>query len=547
MLEYLEGFEKRMGFAAVVDSIVNRKNRNNEIEDWFEGEELDNVFFSLLVYIMEQTLNENDDCTIENMAGFLDDTLPMYGKDFSYEQILRLTEYMVKDILQNKGVAKMYSIMHYDRGMVQRRVRLIEDKYTEDGRIVYQLTDQGYDFLFRTKEIDRELDFRLEQLKLKMLLKRKNYKHALKQSRELINMLRQKKREIQSFVERIRQNIHTIDRGEHEELLEQTYNLIDEEYEGMLELKRAVEKDEERIQGEIETGRQPDEAMLQAITNLDSIKRNLQIVISEQRNLIASRFRMNDIYEETIRSSFYSSMIRRYDFQKEMLEPLTGVKGEQALELWKLFRPLSAPAFRRQLNLGLLYQRQGKLRETEEEETALEEELLEEDRRMERQRLLDAMYERLIERIFKFAADQGGSYTFSRLFEHIREVSQRISWYTGENRIFLAMLKLYDYQCIRIEDWKNRSEREIPKSNGEFDLACCMYRLEQSHPDFFGVAELRFEKTGEKFRAVLEEESGDMDGISETVQRTVVMDDLKVLVTFDTTREEMESGEDLDA
>lgn len=83
MLEYLEGFEKRMGFAAVVDSIVNRKNRNNEIEDWFEGEELDNMFFSLLVYIMEQTLNENDDCTIENMAGFLEDTLPMYGKAFS--------------------------------------------------------------------------------------------------------------------------------------------------------------------------------------------------------------------------------------------------------------------------------------------------------------------------------------------------------------------------------------------------------------------------------------------------------------------------------
>ena len=35
MLEFLEGFEKRMGFAAVVDSIVNRKNKNSEIEDWF--------------------------------------------------------------------------------------------------------------------------------------------------------------------------------------------------------------------------------------------------------------------------------------------------------------------------------------------------------------------------------------------------------------------------------------------------------------------------------------------------------------------------------
>lgn len=547
MFEYLEGFEKRMGFAAVVDSIVNRKNRNSEIEDWFEGEELDNVFFSLLVYIMEQTLNENDDCTIENMAGFLDDILPKYGKDFSFEQILRLTEYMVKDILQNKGAAKLYSVMHYDRGMVQHQVRLISDKITEEGRIIYQLTDQGYDFLFRTKEIDRELDFKLEQLKLKELLKRKNYKHALKQSRELINMLRQKKREIQSFVDRIRQNIHTIDRGEHEELLQQTYDLIDEEYEGMLELKLAVERDEEKILGETEADGQPDEAMLEAMSNLDSIKRNLQTVISEQRNLIGSRFRMNDIYEETIRSSFYSSMIRRYDFQKEVLEPFTKASGEQVLELWKLFRPLSAPVFKRQLNLWLLYQRQGKLRELEEEEISLEEELLEEDRRVERQKLLDAMYGRLIERIFKFAADQGGSYTFSRLFEHIREASQRLAWYTQENRIFLAMLKLYDYQCINVEDWKNRSEREIPKSNGEFDLACCMYQLEQNHPDFFGVAELQFEKTGEKFRVILDEECLDQDQIAESVQRTVTMDDLRILVKMSNSERKAEGEGDLDA
>ena len=542
MLEFLEGFEKRMGFAAVVDSIVNRKNKNSEIEDWFGGEELDNVFFSLLVYIMERTLNENDDCTIEKMAGFLDDTLPAYGKDFSFDQILRLTEYMVRDILQNKGTARTYAVMHYDKGMVQHRVRLIEDKMTDEGKIVYQLTDQGYDFLFRTKEIDRELDFKLEQLKLKELLKRKNYKHALKQSRELISMLRQKKREIQSFVDRIRENIHTIDRGEHEELLKQTYHLIDEEYEGMLELKRAVEKDEERIRGEMETGTVPDAAMVQAMENLAMIRRNLQLVISEQRNLIAGRFRMNDIYEETIRNSFYNSMIRRYDFQKEILEPFTGAEGEQVQRLWDLFRPLSGPRFEKRLNLGLLYQRQGKLRDTEEEETTLEDELLEEDLRIERQRMLDAMYERLIERIFKYAADSGGSYTFSRLYEHIREVSPRFERYTRENRIFLVMLKLYEHQCINVEEWKNRTDRGVSGSNGEFDLACCMYRMEMEHPDFFGVEELHFEKTGEKFRAVLEEEHTDREGIAELVQRTVMMDDLKVCVKLHR-GEEAESGD----
>ena len=35
MLEYLKGFEERMGFIAAVDSIVGRRNRSAEIEEWF--------------------------------------------------------------------------------------------------------------------------------------------------------------------------------------------------------------------------------------------------------------------------------------------------------------------------------------------------------------------------------------------------------------------------------------------------------------------------------------------------------------------------------
>lgn len=83
MLEFLQGFQERMGFVAAVDSIVGRRNRSTEIEEWFEEEEMDNLFFSLLVYIMEQTLNENDQCTMENMAAFLEKVLPAFQKDFS--------------------------------------------------------------------------------------------------------------------------------------------------------------------------------------------------------------------------------------------------------------------------------------------------------------------------------------------------------------------------------------------------------------------------------------------------------------------------------
>lgn len=541
MLEYLKGFHKRMGFVAVVDSIVNRKNRSAEIEDWFEGEELSNLFFSLLVYIMEQTLSENDRCTMGNMADFLSGILPDYGKHFSYEQTFRLTEYMVLDILQNKGERKTYRLMDYEKGMVEMDIRLISDKVIHGNQMVYQLTDQGYDMLFRTREVDKELDFKLEQLKLKELLKRKNYKHALRQSQELINMLRQKERELEVFIERVRQNIHSIHRGEHQRLLEETYHLLDEEYQGMVDLKEQVERDASRIHRDQEEHTMEDKAVEEALYNLECIRRNLTLVISEQRNLIKKRFQLNDIYEETIRDSFYTSMVRRYDFQKEIMEPLEKMEGEAIGQLWKLFVPLRKPHPKKQLNLSLLYQSQGRLQDAGTEDEVIKEEPFEEDERFQIQKLRDAMHVRLIQRMFVYGA-RHESYTFSEFYEYMKNDAEQFDVYTEGKRIFLVMLKLYDYKIIDMDLWKQRKDQEMPEANGEFDLSYCFSQIELLHPDFYQIKQMSFEKTGERFTAELEEKKQMEDGLTEIVKKQVVMDDIRIVVK----KEEMEGNADVE-
>ena len=529
MLEFLQGFQERMGFVAAVDSIVGRRNRSTEIEEWFEEEEMDNLFFSLLVYIMEQTLNENDQCTMENMAAFLEKVLPAFQKDFSEEQIYRLTEYMVRDILQNKGEEKTYHVMDYEHGMKEIRIRLIQDKITDGGKIVYQLTDQGYNLLFRTREVDKELDFKLEQLKLKELLKRKNYKHALRQSQELMNMLRQKEKELELFIDRIRQNIYTIDRGEHKKLLDETYHLLDEEYQGMLELKEQVERDEERIYQEQADHTMEDEAVTEALRNLALIRQNLTSVTVQQRNLIGKRFEMNDIYEETIRDSFYTAMVRRYDFQKEIMEPMEHVKGEQIESLWKLFVPLRRPRARKQLLLSMPYQPQGKLHEEETEEAAIEEDVFEEDRRFQEQRRRDFIHVKLMERMFSYGKDHP-VFTFSEFYQYLNQHAEKPEIYTEEKRIFLVMLKLYDYKKIDLGEWRQREDKEIPEANGEFDLSYCLYQMELEHPDFYGIQSLSFEKNGEKFQTEIEESRKEQDGMTEKQLKRIIMDVIIVTI-----------------
>ena len=98
-------------------------------------------------------------------------------------------------------------MMRYGQGLVPVRIRLIDDKLKEGEQgyvTTYQLTDQGYDLLFRTKEVEQEISFTIEELKLRRLIRRKNYKKAIGQSANLVQMIRQKKNDIGQFIRKIR-------------------------------------------------------------------------------------------------------------------------------------------------------------------------------------------------------------------------------------------------------------------------------------------------------------------------------------------------------
>lgn len=211
MYDFLERFQNRMEFCAIIDSIVNRKNKNTGIEAMFEVHELDNLIVSVLVFIMESTLSEDKICTLKEINEFITRILPMYNKSFSYEQTEELTRYVVKDILMNKGEKRVYGIMNYEEERIaETSIRLISDSIDENDEIKYTLTEQGYNFLFRTKEIDDELGFKIEEIRLKLLIVKKNYKKAVSQSRELIQMLKNKSNQLAQFEHRLNSNIKQV-------------------------------------------------------------------------------------------------------------------------------------------------------------------------------------------------------------------------------------------------------------------------------------------------------------------------------------------------
>lgn len=508
-----------MKLVAAIDSIINRGNRNMELERLFEPGQLDNIILSVLVFIMEKTLTEDEDCTLDSIAKFLAQIIPDY---FSPEQgdrsfvpearrlslspgspeiMRRLSEYIVKDILQNGGEARYYPVMRYGQGMEQVRIRLIDDKLIDDQRgyiINYQLTDQGYDLLFRTKEVEQEISFTIEELKLRELIKRKNYKKAIGQSANLVQMIRQKKNDIRQFVQKVRENIYEVNIEEFERLVSGTYTLLEEEYSMMSEIREMIVLSEERLREEADTRGALDEQMAKARSEIAVIRRNIHLTISEQKELILERLSLSRIYKETIADSFALSRARYYDFEQTILKPLETCQETQISSLWQLLNPLFEPNPDRILNLLTVYERQAQLRKEEEASPGIFLEELGEDLELRRIEKINDSNLEFIRSLLEYAQRRQESFRFSEFFQDLETHDHLSEELTGDDLIFKTMLKLYDLQIIDLKKWKAQQEDVVANATGEMDVSYCLYRIEYTRPDLYGIKKLEIRKPDEQ-------------------------------------------------
>lgn len=549
-LELLEGFEHRMKLVAAIDSIINRVNRNMELERLFVPGQLDNVIFSVLVFIMERTLTEDEDCTLESIADFLGLIIPQYlnseqeNKLFEFEKrseglsrcstgvLRKLAEYIIKDILQNGGEARYFPVMRYGRGMDQLRIRLIDDKLIDDQRgytLNYQLTDQGYDLLFRTKEVEQEISFTIEELKLRELIKRKNYKKAIGQSANLVQMIRQKKNDIRQFVQKVRENIYEVNIEEFERLVAGTYTLLEEEYNIMSEIREMIVLSEERLRTEENTRGALDEQMVKARSEISVIRRNINLTISEQKELILERLSLSRIYKETIADSFALSRARYYDFEQEILKPLETCGENKLPALWQLFNPFFKPNPDRTLNLLTLFERQAQLRQEEEAALSIILEELGEDLELSKIKQINDSNFEFVRSLLEFAHRRRESFRFSEYFQDLAGNEQLARILAADDLIFKTMLKLYDLQVLDLQKWQAEREDVVANATGELDVSYCLYRLEYTQPDLYGIKKLEITKPDEQlFEQEIKTQIGEA-----VFSRQIALSDFRIEVSLE--------------
>lgn len=482
MYDFLAGFDKRMEIVGVAESIVNRRNRNMELEKLFKDHELINLVFSVLLYIMEKTLSEDSDCDRENIQRFIAELLPKYyDLHLDKSEHDQLTDYILKNILQNDGVAYHFQTVDYANEKPKNiTIRLIADRVQEVNgayKITYSLTDQGYDFLFRTKEIDQEIQITIEELKLKELIKRKNFKKAHDQSQNLIQMVRQKKREIQLFMMKIKENIHDVDIDDFEKLMNSTYELLNEEYDLLSEIMDMARKSEEKIRQEFEENLRLDESLKKAQYEIRRINQNIKATLSEQKDLILSRQSLSKIYIDTIGDSFLYGMENRFDIEETILKKMEQ-HADRVEHFWKLVSPLFLPKPHKHLNPRSIYEPQGMIKLQEEEKIDyLQVEDLSQDNEQEKISRINEIYVDILEFLMSYVYEKGEDCTLEEIVAVLQEQDGLFQRFVEERLFFTTILKLYDIGTINIGEWRKRKDKVVMNLSEEFNLEYCLHQL----------------------------------------------------------------------
>ena len=286
--ELLSGFDKRMKFINIARFLLDYSYKDHIKAMIPDREVMDNLIVAVLVFIKERTLGNEQNCRLEDVAEFLDDISGVMPVDAACNAS-ELARFIIVDVLQKGGVLKNYKVLApLHDGFEQVPVRLIEE---EKG--TYHLTDDGFDFLFRSKEIESELDYSVTRFRMAEYMKRDNYAEALDQSRELVSKIRNMKVSMDDFIRRCRENIAKISVDQYETVVTRVRSLLETEYEELQAIQDNAKERAERLLQAQQSG-VTTEDIKKHRKALKEIIDNIQLTIEEQRALINKKMSLSE-------------------------------------------------------------------------------------------------------------------------------------------------------------------------------------------------------------------------------------------------------------
>ncbi len=524
--EFLKQFPKRMKHVGCYMLLFSNSSQKTIWKQYgfLRLDEQMNVIFAILLYIMEQSLKE-EACTIDDIGAYLDHlNMRYFEKQMNYGDCKTLGDFVINVVLSNEGKVMYFDGFDFEKREYQKmNVSYVANRIvyvdSELRRTSYYLTEDGYNLLLSTLEIENNMKLTIHEMIFKMHLEKQSYDKAVDEIKNVFNLLRIQIQKINEAMGRIRRNALNYSVADYESILGENLETISDtkqKFQNYRELVASRKQELEELDLNI---RRLDEKEEERLKNLGIIEQYLNRTIEEHQKILSSHFDLKSLYTNELELLSQMSYIRRFSIRNELYENiLDNPDGLSRLEIF--LRPLFGNVPDKLYNLKKSTQLQRPIRRKRAEDT---EELLEfgdacwmeEEERRQKEKL--AKYERSLQLLLKAAAaSEKGEISLEELKQKLEESNAGYLELIPNVQIFKEiMVELIQSKEIDIRQLQKERREYISERSAGFRLHEMLLLLsEQMEPQIQKIAVGRVQDGS----VITFEHAADEDGIGRCIR-----------------------------
>ena len=332
--DFLKNFDQRMkcvGRYSVLCSNSFDKKLWKEYGIETRDEQM-NMLFTLLLFIMEYSLRE-ENCTMDEIASFVEDiSYGYYGRKLNFEKSQEFARFMVEDILGNSGSSMYFKAFDYEKRTYQDiNIRYIDNKvvYLENGvrRPSYYLTDEGYNMLLATMEMENNMKLSVHEMLFKMHLEKADYNRAVDDIKNIFGQLRKQSQKIEEAMLAVRRNALSYSVEEYGKLVEDNISTVVETREKFRLHRDFIEEKIEEFEEKQMNAEEFTEKEKANLGNLRTIGRYLTQTLDEHQRILGQHFDLKILKDasllknaDKIFAPLFSSRINKIFNPEKMME-----------------------------------------------------------------------------------------------------------------------------------------------------------------------------------------------------------------------------------
>lgn len=501
--EFLKKFPRRMKNVGIYAVIIQNSSQKLSWKQYgfTKFDEQINLLFEVLLYIMEQSLKE-EKCTMDDIATYIDTINVQYlRKDISYEQCHQLGDFIVNTVLSNEGRPMYFGGYDFEKNEYEEmHISYVANKivYVENEvrRTSYYLTDDGYNLLLSTLEIEDNMKFNIHEIIFRLHLEKQSYDKAVNDIKNVFNLMRIQFQRVQEAMRQIRRNALSYSVDEYEEVLVGNLNTITDTKKKFQEYKTVIQERVKDLEEENINIRKLSKKEQQDLNNLRVIEEYLTRVLDEHQKILNSHFDLKILYTEELERLSQARLIQRFSMRRDLYDKV--LKQADTLENMDMFlRPLfnRNPEKIYNLNKAFSYEKSvnaGMEKDTEEEVDFDEEAFRREKEEKLQKKLL--VYEKSLQYLLEKASVTGEV--------SLGQLKDRLDIYPEEKEIFIPnvdvfkeiMVELIRNRTIDIATLKKERREYIQEQPDGFQLNEMILKLVEEQPENNDITSIEVER-----------------------------------------------------